>query len=64
MKHLFAATVFLFVSFASVFSCVNDFYFGRLNEEQKTLYALFLGIISTATIIIAMSIIYKNKDNE
>jgi hypothetical protein len=63
MKHLLSFTVILFVSLSAAFIYANDFHFGRFNEEQETLYALFLGIISTATIIISMSMIYKNKND-
>jgi hypothetical protein len=61
MKHLIALSVVVLVSFATYLTIRIDSKFWYGEDLTSTIFALFIGVIATLTIILTLKMIYEKK---
>jgi Na+-transporting NADH:ubiquinone oxidoreductase subunit NqrE len=61
MKHLIALSVVVLVFFAIYLTICIDSQFWYGEDLSSTIFALFIGVIATLTIILTLKMIYEKK---
>jgi hypothetical protein len=61
MKHLIALSVVVLVFFATYLTIRIDSQFWYGEDLSSTIFALFIGVMATLTIILTFKMIYENK---